>query len=286
MATDVIMPALGVAQDTGRVVRWLYGEGDAVTKHQPLIEIETDKVTVELEAPADGTLAAVTASPGDDVAVGTVIALILAPGEALSAHGRAAPGSRAGVSRCEADGARPGHRPRRARASPGAPRPGERRASGCRRRRVDAARPVSASRAAVPDSPASPVSHAWRTMAERTLASWTTTPHFSVQREVNAGRLLSWQRSARERTGARVTVTDLLVRSVAHALRAHPALNRSWSDGELITRPSIGVGLAVALDDGLVVPVIHDADTLDLADARRAPPGPRGARTGGPPRTR
>ena len=92
----------------------------------------------------------------------------------------------------------------------------------------------------VPDSPASPVSHAWRTMAERTLASWTTTPHFSVQREVNAGRLLSWQRSARERTGARVTVTDLLVRSVAHALRAHPALNRSWSDGELTTRPSIG----------------------------------------------
>ena len=88
---------------------------------------------------------------------------------------------------------------------------------------------------------------------------------------MNAGRLLSWQRSARERTGARVTVTDLLVRSVAHALRAHPALNRSWSDGELTTRPSIGVGLAVALDDGLVVPVIHDADTLDLADlaARR-----------------
>ena len=86
----MIMPALGVAQDTGRVVRWLYGEGDAVTKHQPLIEIETDKVTVELEAPADGTLAAVTASRATTLP-GTAIALILSPG-GHSPHGRAAPG--------------------------------------------------------------------------------------------------------------------------------------------------------------------------------------------------
>ena len=271
MATDVIMPALGVAQDTGRVVRWLYGEGDAVTKHQPLIEIETDKVTVELEAPADGTLAAVTASPGDDVAVGTVIALILAPGEALSRTAEPLPG-RAPASPVARRMARDLGIDLAALARRlGRPVQASDVQAAAGDARVDAARPVSASRAAVPDSPASPVSHAWRTMAERTLASWTTTPHFSVQREVNAGRLLSWQRSARERTGARVTVTDLLVRSVAHALRAHPALNRSWSDGELTTRPSIGVGLAVALDDGLVVPVIHDADTLDLADlaARR-----------------
>jgi pyruvate dehydrogenase E2 component (dihydrolipoamide acetyltransferase) len=125
--------------------------------------------------------------------------------------------------------------------------------------------PVPESRAPVPDAAATPVSPAWRTMAERTLASWTSTPHFAVQREVSAARLLSWQERARERTGARITVTDLLVRAVAHALRAHPALNRSWSEGGLVTHRSIGVGLAVALEDGLVVPVIHDADTLDLA---------------------
>jgi pyruvate dehydrogenase E2 component (dihydrolipoamide acetyltransferase) len=124
---------------------------------------------------------------------------------------------------------------------------------------------------AAPAGATSPVSHAWRTMAERTLASWTTTPHFALQREVGAGRLLSWQQRAREQTGAHVTVTDLLVRSVAHALRAHPALNGSWSGGGLATHAAIGVGLAVALDDGLVVPVIHDADTLVLAalSARR-----------------
>ena len=71
------------------------------------------------------------------------------------------------------------------------------------------------------------VSHTWRTMAERTLASWQTVPHFSLQRELDARRLLDWQRLARERSGARITVTDVLVRVVAHALAEHPALGRS-----------------------------------------------------------
>jgi pyruvate dehydrogenase E2 component (dihydrolipoamide acetyltransferase) len=108
------------------------------------------------------------------------------------------------------------------------------------------------------------VSAAWRTMAERTLASWTTTPHFAVQREIDASRLLDWQRAARGRSGVRITITDLIVRSVAHTLRTHPALTRSWSESGLVTPPSIGVGLAVALDDGLVVPVIHEGDAFDL----------------------
>ena len=81
MAAEVIMPALGMAQETGKVVRWLKAEGDAVAKGEPLLEIETDKVTVELEAPADGTLAAVSAAAGDDVPVGQAIAYVLAAGE-------------------------------------------------------------------------------------------------------------------------------------------------------------------------------------------------------------
>ncbi len=256
----MIMPALGVAQDTGRVVRWLFGEGDSVRKNQPLIEVETDKVTVELEAPADGTLAAMTAHAGDDVTVGTVIALILAPGEAPP---RAAEPS-----------------PRRPAASPVARRMAREAGVDLAALAARLGRPVQAGdvRAAIaagaataalpgpePRAPAAGMSHAWRTMAERTVASWTTTPHFAVQREVNASRLLAWQAHARGRTGAHVTVTDLLVRATAHALRAHPDLNRSWSDGELVGHAAIGVGLAVALEDGLVVPVIHDADALDLA---------------------
>ena len=83
MATDVIMPALGMAQETGKVVRWLKQDGESVTKGEPLLEIETDKVTVEIESPAAGTLAAVTAPDGAEVPVGSVIAVVLAPGEVV-----------------------------------------------------------------------------------------------------------------------------------------------------------------------------------------------------------
>ncbi len=82
MASDVIMPMLGMAQETGKVIRWLKQDGDAVAKGEPLLEVETDKVTVEIESPADGTLAGVRAPDGTEVPVGEVIALVLAEGEA------------------------------------------------------------------------------------------------------------------------------------------------------------------------------------------------------------
>ena len=81
MAKDVILPALGMSQDTGKIVQWLKVEGEHVTKGEPLAEIETDKATVEIESPADGVLAHVAAAAGDDVPVGQVIALILSAGE-------------------------------------------------------------------------------------------------------------------------------------------------------------------------------------------------------------
>ena len=84
MATNVIMPALGVAQQTGTLLKWLKAEGQSVTKGEPLMEIETDKSTVEIEAVASGILAQVTAKPGDEVPVGQTIALILASGETSS----------------------------------------------------------------------------------------------------------------------------------------------------------------------------------------------------------
>ncbi|HEY5005745.1 MAG TPA: biotin/lipoyl-containing protein, partial [Ktedonobacteraceae bacterium] len=83
MAKDVILPALGMSQDTGKIVQWLKVEGEHVTKGEPLAEIETDKATVEIEAPADGVLARVSALAGEDVPVGQVIALILSAGEVL-----------------------------------------------------------------------------------------------------------------------------------------------------------------------------------------------------------
>ncbi len=88
MATNVILPALGMAQETGKVVRWLKAEGEQVMKGDPLAEIETDKATVELEAPATGVLANVTAAGDEDIPVGQVIAMIVAPGESPQPQGR------------------------------------------------------------------------------------------------------------------------------------------------------------------------------------------------------
>src|SRR5436190_508645 len=79
------MPALGMAQETGKLLQWLKSPGDSVTKGEPLMEIETDKTTVEIESPATGVLANVTAQVGDDVPVGQRIAIILAPGEFVPA---------------------------------------------------------------------------------------------------------------------------------------------------------------------------------------------------------
>src|SRR3954454_10441672 len=89
MSADVIMPALERAQETGKFLRWRKREGDAVAKGEPLLEIETDKVTVEIEAPSHGTLAAVTAAEGDEVPAGTVSAHVVAAGE--TAAGAASP---------------------------------------------------------------------------------------------------------------------------------------------------------------------------------------------------
>src|SRR5262245_48363720 len=90
MATDVILPALGMAQDTGKIVEWLKAEGQFVTAGEPLVVIETDKAAVDLEAPATGILSRVAAKVGDEVPVAQVIAVILAPEEAAAGAGDAA----------------------------------------------------------------------------------------------------------------------------------------------------------------------------------------------------
>ena len=106
----------------------------------------------------------------------------------------------------------------------------------------------------------------WRIMAERMTASWTTAPHFYLVREVNVARLVAWLGTARKQTGAHITYSDLLVKLVAATLAQHPRVNVSWKDGTLERHTEINIGLAVALEDGLVVPVIARADTLGLKD--------------------
>jgi pyruvate dehydrogenase E2 component (dihydrolipoyllysine-residue acetyltransferase) len=271
MATDVIMPALGVAQETGKVLRWLRSEGEEVAKGAPLMEIETDKVTVEVEAPATGTLAGVRVSEGSDVPVGDVVAVILAAGEEAPAEApvAVAPDS-APPAPAEATGREDGggRRPRRPLASPKA-----RRIAAARRVDLAAVRgsgPRGAVLAADVEAPAAPpaapgVGALWQRMAERTTQSWQSAPHFYLSRDVDAGRLETWRDNARRRPAyERLTHTDLLVKIAAAALVRHPRVNATWRDGEIVSNTEVNVGVAVAVEDGLIVPVIHHADKLEL----------------------
>ncbi|MBI4627285.1 MAG: 2-oxo acid dehydrogenase subunit E2 [Candidatus Rokubacteria bacterium] len=272
MPTNVIMPALEMAQETGKVLHWLKSPGDTVQKGDLLVEIETDKVTVEIEAPASGVLREVTARAGDVVPVGQTIALIFAPGEA----GAPAPAPSAAPAPVVLAHVARQATTARAAASPKARRLAAER--GLDIRVLHGSGPggaILAADVAGAPSAARPEAHGvgtvWRIMAERMTASWTTAPHFYLVREVTVSRLVSWLPQARKQTGARITYTDLLVRLVAATLARHPGVNASWKDGAIVRNADINIGLAVAIDDGLVVPVLHRADTLSLAElaARR-----------------
>jgi pyruvate dehydrogenase E2 component (dihydrolipoamide acetyltransferase) len=341
MATNIIMPALELAQESGKVLRWLKSPGEAVQKGEPIVEIETDKVTVEIEAPASGVLRDVTARQGDVVPVGRTIATIVAANEvgsgapslvmpaasaaatgavpsppvAVGASGDASAGAvkasplarklaeqhgvdlarlKTASGRIEkadvlayvesqkvSSSARDGGAARLVAASPKARRLATERGLDIGSLRgsgpggavlvVDvptAARPAAAASVAPSTRPGEGVGVGtiWRIMAERMTTSWTTAPHFYLVREVNVSRLVSWLDRARKQTGAHITYTDLLVKLVAAALSQHPRVNASWKDGTIVQNSEINVGLAVAIDDGLVVPVIHRADTLRLPE--------------------
>jgi pyruvate dehydrogenase E2 component (dihydrolipoamide acetyltransferase) len=275
--TEVIMPMLGMNQDTGKVVRWLRAEGDSVAKGDPLFEVETDKVTVEIEAPAAGTLHGISAAEGEDVPVGRAIAFLLAEGESgdpESQSPRSPTADRALV------------RPRRSLASPKARRLASEqgieidRLSGSGPNgavvAADVERHADAVASALPDESAGTVfevGSVWRVMAERTQQSWQEVPHFFLSCEVDATRLDGWRATVRQRPSAPVvTHTDLLVRLVAAALQEHPRVNASWRDGTIAANERVNIGIAVAVDEGLVVPVIADADQLELLEiaGRRA----------------
>ncbi|HEV8688346.1 MAG TPA: dihydrolipoamide acetyltransferase family protein [Gaiellaceae bacterium] len=274
MPTDVIMPALGMAQETGKIVRWLKAEGDTVAKGEPLMEVETDKVTVDVEAPADGRLAAVAAGEGEDVPVGQTIALILATGEEAPAGGEAGPSNAESQRR---DGAAETRGRRRPLASPKARRLAAERnidlaaLSGSGPRGAVLAADVDES-ATQSHKATSELGTVWRRMAERTTASWQSVPHFFLERAIDVTRLNAWRETARRREGYdRVSHTDLLVKLAAAALARHPRVNARWQEGTIVPSERIHVGIAVAIDDGLIVPVVHDADRLSLKDvsARR-----------------
>ncbi len=263
------MPALGMAQETGKLVRWLKQEGEQVSKGEPLMEVETDKATVEVESPASGTLVAVRAAGGDDIAVGQGIAMILGPGEVIAdAMPVGSPPAPAKPAAPTAEIVRPGPvqvvSSGRASASPKARRLAEDRG-------VDLSRVVGSGPGGAileedvlhaGDHPATDSvvdSALWRAMAESVTRSWKDVPHFFVFREVDAGAMVEERR--RGQNG--VTYTDFLLRSVAASLLKHPRVNGGAHE--------VNIGLAVAVPEGLIVPVIHGVDRLSVEEiaARR-----------------
>ncbi len=289
MPFEVIMPALGLAQETGKVVRWLKGTGDHVGAGEPIVEIETDKVTVELEADADGYIGALSAGEGDDVPVGAVIALVYETAEecrpavpAVAGAPRSGPEPAPDRSPVAAPAPPPNGSALRPLASPKARRfaaahgvdLGTLRGTGPRGavRATDVVAAVDAGRTS-PDGGGEagfePHSRIWSRMAERLSESWREAPHFFLQREVDASGMLRWKDACNSRATVAVTLTDVLVAVSARVVARHPRVRSQWAPAGLRTPPSVDIGIAVAIDEGLVVPVIRSADARSIDELAR-----------------
>jgi pyruvate dehydrogenase E2 component (dihydrolipoamide acetyltransferase) len=287
MAISVVMPALEMAQETGKLISWLKKEGESVAKGEALLEIETDKAIMEIESPGDGVLAGVKVQPGAEIPVGRTIAWIVRPGEVPPADEVVTMSGRRTTAVAPATDSTGTSANQRAQSvtqpvkiSPKARRlANERgislsdvRGSGPGGEILACDIPAAESKASAALDSGSPVA---RLMAERTTQSWTTVPHFFVVREVDAGALNeARQKLAPEieaSRGIKLTHTDILAGLVARALRKHPRLNASWTGEGVRVNAEINIGLAIAVEDGVVAPVIHDADKskLDEIAAKR-----------------
>jgi pyruvate dehydrogenase E2 component (dihydrolipoamide acetyltransferase) len=292
MAISIVMPALEMAQETGKLVSWLKKEGEPVRKGDMLLEVETDKAVVEVEAAGDGILAGITAKPGDVIPVGHTIAWLVQPGETAPAAGQAsAPTARrsdASPAAASDDASGIPSNPARgggvaARISPKARRLAQEH--GLDLSRVTGSGPggeiladdiLAAAKGPVVEAglqarlTAEPVSTVGRLMAERTTQSWTTAPHFFVTREVDATALNAARDAllpAIERShGLKVTHTDILVSAVARALKGHPRVNASWTAGGIVVHAEVNVALALAVENAVVTGVIRAADRGAIGD--------------------
>lgn len=288
MAFSVVMPALEMAQETGKLLAWRKKEGDRVSKGEPLLEIETDKAVVEVEAPADGMLAGIKAAEGADIPVGQTIAWIVAPGEAVPAEDVSAKPAARVISQAKPEQAHAPATPLResapassAKISPKARRlakelgvdlahvqgtgPGGEILASDIQAAAHSSAPVGRPSAGI-EVPTS----LGRIMAERTTQSWTTVPHFFVTREFDATALNAYRDQVLLQTdqapNARISHSDLLVALASRVLLKHSRLNASWSKEGIHLHSHVHMGLAVAVDDGVVAVVIRNAHTAGLAE--------------------
>ncbi len=302
MATEIVMPKLGLTMESGAISAWLVAEGQEVQKGQALLEIATDKVTMEVEAQADGILRKILVPVGQEVPVSTTIGVIAAEDEDIGSYVAAAPSDPAPSPPASAPAAPPSapasQTPTPVTAPPPTPAPqapapsadsdGRRPHKTSPKARKIAAehgldlvgingsgpggRIVSAdvlalveqARLAPAPAPA-PVaeglielSRAEQVAAERLTASYQQIPHIHLSMDVSAVWLQQF-RTGYQLEGKKISFNDLIVKATARTLSEFPRVNSLEEDGHFRYASQVNVGVAVAAEQGLVVPVIRDA---------------------------
>ena len=298
MATEIVMPKLGLTMESGAISAWLVEEGQEVQKGQALLEIATDKVTMEVEAQADGILRKIMVSAGQEVPVSTTIGVIAAADEDIGSFVAAAPSDPApspppAPTAAPSDSAPPptpaspapapqappapsadsdGRRPHK--TSPKARKiaaehgldlvgvsgsgPGGRIVSADVLALVEQARLVPSPTPAPVSDGYIELSRAEQVAAERLTASYQQIPHIHLSMDVSAVWLQQF-RTGYQLEGKKISFNDLIVKATARTLSEFPRVNSLEDGGHFRYASQINVGVAVAAEQGLVVPVIHDA---------------------------
>jgi pyruvate/2-oxoglutarate dehydrogenase complex dihydrolipoamide acyltransferase (E2) component len=305
MATAIRMPQLGESVAEGTLGRWLKRVGDWVAKDEPLAEIITDKVNAELPSPVAGRVEALLVQEGETVPAGAEIARIAeegpvpAPTEPAREPAAVAPAVAGVEPPAAAPAAAPSpEAPRRPRTSPLVRRLAEEHGVDLRQLRgtglggrvtkddllaylerrgqatAAAAAPAPPSAAPPEEAESIPLSPMRRAIAEHLTRVVQTVPQAWTMVEVDMTNLVRWREREREafrqREGVELTYLAPFVAAVVDALRAHPRLTARWAGDRLVRPRHLHLGIAVALDDGLIVPVLHHADTLNLVGLARA----------------
>lgn len=303
MAFEIKMPQLGLTMEEGTVAQWLKQEGDTVAKGDVLLEITTDKLTSEIESEADGVLLKIVAKEGEDVPVKGLLGYIGEAGETVgNAAPAAAPAAAAAPA--EVPVAAPAPAPAakadgsRIRISPLARKTAAKlgvdyqnlAGSGPSGRIVQkdilaAAEAAKQQPAPVAEAPAAAPAPAAKSgelelmdgdevvklagmrkvVAERMAKSAREIPTVTQNVKIDVTKLVAFRKQINETSGQKFSMNDFILKAVANALRANPHILVSIDGNQIIKRAHVNLGMAVALDDGLIVPVIRDADKLSLS---------------------
>lgn len=296
MPREIVMPALEMAQESGKLVRWLKAEGAYVEKGDPIMEIETDKALVEIEAPSSGILSDVSAQAGDEVPVGRVIAMLLTESEPrkaalpLTTVGAAPPVVKTEVA------ARPSF-PQTRPAAPETCQTSERRVPVAtpKARRLAAERHIDlrAVQGSGPDGAVQvtdieaflqaaakphefekdytviPIEGMRRQIADRMQRSHQHAPQIALTTSIDMTGVQELRRSANSALGAgdapHLTVTAVMLKAIASSLLENPRINSHLMEQEIREYRVFHLGIAVALEDGLIVPVIRNVESKTLA---------------------